>query len=235
MNRDIAINDFISRIEQDGSEFVDGIIERFDDQEQLKESSLDMLFRQSGDYVEDIRKVLIKVTCLNVFYSTRLNSNPPKDAHERKLAVDIETMARHISRLNETQGLQELIADGRTEAIELIRWIPDKGTNAYTDAYSFATKYCSWHNPEAYPIVDGYSKAMVYHLFLKLFGPTIDHKRVTHALLQDYVMFCQLFYELADWINKQCTRSYGVYQVKDIDKLFWYYAAHEVGESILYI
>lgn len=235
-NRNDAINSFISSIEQGDVSFVDAIINEFDNREQLKEDSLEMLFRGFLDYEYDSRMILVKVTCLNEFYSTRLNSNPAKENPSRKLAVDIATMAKHIVKLAEEQGLGDLIAGGDAKAVDLIRWIPAKDAGAYSDAYSFATKYCSWHNPEAYPIVDGFSKAMVYYLYRRLFGVALEGARITHSALQDYKLFCELFDELKAWINSRCCSIHDkTYGVKDCDKLFWYYAAYEAAESGLYI
>ena len=234
LNRSDAVNSFIARIDQGDTEFVDTIINEFDNQEQLKEDSLEMLFRGLPELENDARMILVKVTCLNEFYSTRLNSNPAKSSPSRKIAVDIATMAEHISMLIENQELADLIAFGDAKAVDLIRWIPNKAAGIYSDAYSFATKYCSWHNPEAYPIVDGYSKAMVYYLFCSLFGTMLEGVRITYSALQDYETFCRLFNELKTWINNRCAPS-KEYSVKDCDKLFWYYASYRAVNSGLYI
>ena len=34
----------------------------------------------------------------------------------------------------------------------------------FLPAFSFPTKYCSWHRPDRYPIADSYSKGMLYYL-----------------------------------------------------------------------
>lgn len=63
------------------------------------------------------------------------------------LAVD--TVARHITSL---VNIDSCLAAGSPEAVDLIAKVRlgDKVRNNF----SFATKYCSWHNPTAYPIYD---------------------------------------------------------------------------------
>jgi hypothetical protein len=78
--------------------------------------------------------VLLKVLALNQLYNTRIRS------------IDVEHLARHIAGL----GIDTLLADGSARAVDLI--VSCDGLPKY---YSFATKFCSWHNSSAYPIHDG--------------------------------------------------------------------------------
>ena len=79
-----AIKCFIDAINQDGAIFVDEVIAEFDKQEHLKEDALKLLFREVFTADGDIRATLVKVTCLNEFYSTGLNSNPPIESPARE-------------------------------------------------------------------------------------------------------------------------------------------------------
>jgi hypothetical protein len=74
---------------------------------------------------------------LNKLYSTRI------------LDIDIETVARHIASLE----IDSLLSSGSPPAVALIAKadINSKPRNNL----SFATKYCSWHNPISYAIYDG--------------------------------------------------------------------------------
>ena len=49
------------------------------------------------------------------------------------------------------EEIDKYVEKGDVQAIEIIR---DRASKKYQDAYSFATKYCSFKNPEAFPIVD---------------------------------------------------------------------------------
>ena len=82
----------------------------------------------------DPSEVLLKVVTLDNYYSTRI------------LNIHLEPLARHIASL---PGLDEQMKAGDNNAVEKI-W-KCVGTRHY---YSFATKYCSWHNPLAYPLFD---------------------------------------------------------------------------------
>ena len=77
--------------------------------------------------------VLLKVLVLNKLYNTRV------------LDIDVEPIARHIVTLN----IDPLLDQGDLAGVGLIYNCP--GLKMY---YSFATKFCSWHNPAAYPIYD---------------------------------------------------------------------------------
>ena len=115
-------------------EIVKAECDAFDDENKLTEESLRQLRAQFPKNT-DVPHVLLKVLVLNKLYSTRVND------------VDVEPLARHIARL----GIDSIITQGSLNAVDLITACPN--VRRY---YSFATKYCSWHNPTAYPIYDRY-------------------------------------------------------------------------------
>jgi hypothetical protein len=84
--------------------------------------------------------VLLKALALNKLYSTRV------------LDKDIEPLARHIAGLCIEPSLRE----GRPDAVDRIANC--SGLQLY---FSFASKYCSWHNPRPYPIYDSYGGSSV--------------------------------------------------------------------------
>ena len=104
----------------------------FDQEYRLVEEALDQL-RTQFPRNTDIPHVLLKVLVLNKLYSTRIND------------IDVEPLAHHIAGL----GVDPLLAKGSPHAVDLIADCP--GLRRY---FSFATKFCSWHNPSAYPIYD---------------------------------------------------------------------------------
>ncbi len=235
-----AISEFANRLREEGRPFIDEIICKFDSQEKLKEEALHLLFSETFPVGSSKEATLIKVTCLNEYYSTRLNSNLPRSAASvaggRRLTADILTMAEHVFNLESTRSLGNLIQDGNPEAVELIREIPEKDGIKFRDAYSFATKYCSWHNPEQYPIVDGYSKAMVYYLSRYLTDELANFEKIKQGDLLTYGAFCQLYLNLKEWINNTIAHeSHDTYGTKDIDKVFWYYASVGASNANLYI
>jgi hypothetical protein len=99
---------------------------------QLAEKAVGEPFTQFPQNTE-ISHVLWKTTALNTLHSARVRD------------IDIGPLTRHIAGLR----IDPLLQEGRPEAVDLI-WNCD-GLLKY---FSFASKYCSWHNPTAYPIYD---------------------------------------------------------------------------------
>ena len=98
----------------------------------------------------DASHVLVKVLVLNKLYSTRVLDN------------DIESLARHVTGL----GIDPLLERGALEAVYTCPPL-----KMY---YSFATKFCSWHNPNAYPIYafDDYGEETTERKFI--FPPSFE-------------------------------------------------------------
>lgn len=104
----------------------------FDDEDGLTEHALKKL-RDAFPFNTDPSQVLIKIIALNRLYSARVRDK------------DQEDLARHIVK----QNLDLIMEQGAQDAVRLIWDSP-----CSQQYYSFATKFCSWHNPEAYPIFD---------------------------------------------------------------------------------
>lgn len=61
----------------------------------------------------------------------------------------------HLSKLSEIlngNDIRKLIKDGEIKIVQKVAKISKEITGKYY--YCFITKYCSWHNPEAFPIFD---------------------------------------------------------------------------------
>ncbi|MDR3414279.1 MAG: hypothetical protein P4L87_25515 [Formivibrio sp.] len=84
-----------------------------------------------------ISQVLLKVLVLDRLYSTRIRN------------IDVEPLARHIAGLD----IDTLLNQGSPVAVERIFVCPELRRKYY----SFATKFCSWHRPEDYPLYDSYA------------------------------------------------------------------------------
>ena len=105
----------------------------FDLENWLAEEALGQL-RAQFPLNTDIRHVLLKVLVLNKLYGTMIPD------------IEVETVAKHIVGL----GIDPLLAQGSLQAVALITDCPN-----LRQYLSFASKFCSWHNPSAYPIWDG--------------------------------------------------------------------------------
>lgn len=90
----------------------------------------------------DLSPVIIKVSALNDFYSTNIY-------RVYDVACKIVSIPDFDSRLQ--QGDLTLVRDFQT-----IEFTDSKGKRKSIINYSFATKYCSHHQPDKFPIYDSY-------------------------------------------------------------------------------
>jgi hypothetical protein len=123
----------------------------FDSENQILEEALRELF---GQYPHNTRPahVLLKVTTLNTLYSTQIPLY-------RESIPTIFDVAEHIVVLGVDSDLKRG-DDGLVSRLARTEVPPKK----VRFNYSFATKYCSWHNPNAYPIFDSRVYAYLCHL-----------------------------------------------------------------------
>jgi hypothetical protein len=105
----------------------------FDRENQLTEDALRRL-RERFPHNSETADVLLKVLVLNKLYNARVRD------------IDVEPLARHIASLQ----LDPTLEKGAPHAVALIT-----NCEKLKKYFSFATKFCSWHNPVAYPMYDG--------------------------------------------------------------------------------
>lgn len=101
-----------------------------------QEKSLDLLFIKTFPNNNNLNEILIKVSCLNDFYSTNIFDIYHVGKHIKDLNLDNRLKAKDLSLVNDIAKIQ----------------IKNKDKNFYF----FATKYCSHHYPFDYPIYDYY-------------------------------------------------------------------------------
>lgn len=156
----------------------------------LQENSLNKLFYKTYPKNTDIDDILIKASSLNDFYSTNIFS--------------IFNVAKHIKELN----IDERLANkDETLVNELAKVkINDKEKNFY----SFATKYCSHHDPINYPIYDSYVEKILMH-----FKKIDNFSNFKRDDLKDYPKFKKILIEFKKYYD------IDDYNLKDIDKYLW--------------
>jgi hypothetical protein len=86
--------------------------------------------------------VLLKTLAINELYNTHVLDN------------DVETLARYIVTLD----IDPLIHNGEGAVVDRVATCP--GVRHY---FSFASKFCSWHNPVAYPIYDSHAERCLWY------------------------------------------------------------------------
>ncbi len=171
---------------------VEGYLARWDSLENyvLQEGSLDKLFFKTYPQNNDINDILIKCSSLNDFYSTNIFSIFPVAKHILNLKLDGRLRKGDPTLVND---IARIVIGGK-----------DK------NFYSFATKYCSHHNPKEFPIYDSYVEKVLWH-FKKLDG----FAEFARKDLKDYEKFKNVLLEFKKFYKIE------QYNLKDIDRYLW--------------
>lgn len=156
----------------------------------LQEGALDKLFLEYAPNNLEISDILLKAATLNDFYSTNIFSIFP--------------VAKHIQALNIDQRLR----DGDISLVDDIKDVIINGKTRHL--YSFATKYCSHHNPDHYPIYDRYVEEVLIYFKKKDHFATFSSKD-----LKDYSRFKSLLIEFQNYY------SLREYSLKQLDQYLW--------------
>ena len=156
----------------------------------LQEDALDKLFFELLPSNEEISDILLKVATLNDFYSTNIFSIYPVAEHILDSNIDSRLKTFDETLVEEIQSVA----------------IGDKTWNFY----SFASKYCSHHNPEEYPIYDSYVEKVLCY-----FRDRDGFSNFKTLELKDYKKFKDTLVEFKYF--------YGLdkYDLKKIDRYMW--------------
>ncbi len=142
-------------------------------------------------------EILLKVVAVNQLYGTQVYA--------------VRELADHIHGLE----IDGLLRDGAPEAVELIAGFEIKGRPRRL--YSFATKYCSWHAPERFPIYDSFVDRSLW-----LYRQQTGFSKLQRANLRHYALFREAVNDFRTYFNLT-----GV-GVKELDKALWMLGkAHE--------
>lgn len=155
-----------------------------------QEKSLDKLFKQFCPENKNIDDVLAKVAILNDFYSTNIFSTYSVAKHIIELDIDKRLESGDLTLVND-------IAQNE---------IKGKAKNFY----SFATKYCSHHYDNVYPIFDSYVEKML--MYFKKNDKFAAFKKED---LKSYSSFCGILNRFREFYNL------SEYSLKEIDKYLW--------------
>lgn len=155
------------------------------------ESVLRVLFTQTHPYNISIDDIILKTAALNTVYNTHIYS--------------VYTVAQHILSLD----IDRRLATGdETLVNELMRVLYTDGRKV--DHYSFATKYCSFHNSSAFPIYDSFVDKILQH-----YRDQEGFSSFKNNELKNYPNFKRV---IADF-----RRYFGLekYTVKQLDQYLW--------------
>ena len=148
-------------------------------------------------YNRDLAHIHITVITISQLYSARV------------LSIDAAPLARHISSIPD---LDDRLAAGDLSVV-LSMYHCDTTSQKY---YSFPTKFCSWHNPDAYSLWDNNVDEALW-AYKK-------QDRFSKFKRQDLYNYPRLVE-----IVKEFLAFYGLSQsLKDVDKFLW-----RVGNELL--
>ena len=156
----------------------------------LQENALDKLFFKTYPENNDIDDILIKASSLNDFYSTNIFS--------------IFSVAKHIWSLK----IDERLKSNDETLVNDIANVNINGKNK--NFYSFATKYCSHHNPINFPIYDSYVEKVLWYFKKK--DSFTDFKKEN---LKEYSKFKKVLISFKKFYD------IDEYNLKDIDRYIW--------------
>ena len=190
-----------------------------------QEKALDKLFMDVCKRNDNIEDILIKCSSLNDFYSTNI--------------FYIHTVAQHILSLNIDKRLEK----GDCSLVNDIAHVEVNGKDHFF--YSFATKYCSHHQPGRYAIYDSYVEKVLLSMNSRKHFANFKHEEmkdyetymsVIGAFQQKFRLMQynikqldQYLWQLGKWYFNQYGLSYKYYNREDVSPfpqndirtLFW--------------
>ena len=186
-----------------------------------KERILEMVFQGKDnchleDYMEPYDLILMKVTLLNIYYSTQIPNIKINQVAKRIFNLGSEFFT--LIKSNEDKDRAKLV-----DKIAYNTKDDDAGK-----IYSFATKYCSWHNPKRFPIADSYAMGLLYRLNTQ--GQKdkkpycFYNKKFDQTDLKYYGKYCNIYDKFCDFVLSDLNeKEKEQYKYKAIDKFLWMY------------
>ena len=171
-------------------------IEKFNNDKRyyLADQAIIKLFQKfpENKILEDI---LLKISVINDMYSTNIFGTFIIAEHILGLGIDKDLVRGD-------PALVHKIATGHGILAK----------NSERNFYSFATKYCNWHNKEAYPIYDSFVAKI-----LIAYRDEFEFSHFDDIDLKDYVRFKEIINDLR--------KAYHLteFNLKEIDKFLWIY------------
>ena len=155
------------------------------------ENVLKKIFTETCTKNNLIDDIILKVATLNTIYNTHIYSVYPVAHHILSLEID-----------------DRLSSGDETLVNELMRVFYNDGGKI--DHYSFATKYCSFHNPDAFPIYDSYvDKILQYYRNQERFAV------FKNTDLKNYPYFKRILSDFRHYFGLEN------YTTKELDQYLW--------------
>lgn len=180
------------------NQLLDKYIDKFNNDERyfLADKAIVSLFDAFPEN-KSLEHILLKISVINDLYSTNI--------------LGTFNMARHIQRLDIDSRLKQgdpLLVNEISSGHGII----SKKNNKEINFYSFATKYCNWHNRDNYAIYDSFvNKVLIAFKRKDNFSTFIETDLKNFTKFKEVVLDFKQFYNLTD------------HDLKQIDKFLWIY------------
>ncbi len=139
-----------------------------------------------------LEEILLKVSVINTLYRANI--------------LAIFEMAEHIKNL----GIDLYVRKGFPEIIDKIATITVSGKRKRF--YSFATKYCNWHNPKDYPVYDS-----IVENFLVAYNKVYKFSKFKRKGLRRYPVFKKVIEDFREGFKLKR------FNFKQLDIFLWLY------------
>jgi len=185
-------------LQQPSNRLIDNYINQFKEDERyfLSDRAIINLFKAfpNNNKLEDI---LLKISVINDLYSTNILST--------------FNLAKHIKRLN----IDKDLSNGCPQLVHKIATgheIRISRSNTEINFYSFATKYCNWHNRKDYAIYDSFVDKLLW-----AYKNSDGFDTFKRTDLKDFNKFKQIIENFISFYNLTS------HNLKEIDKFLWMY------------
>jgi len=181
----------------------DGLVEEYLDKFEkdkryfIADEAIIKLFKSFPEN-KKIEDILLKISVINDLYSTNI------------FATFI--MAEHIKNLN----IDRCLNNGDEDIVNKIARLNISGKDK--NFYSFATKYCNWHNREKFPIYDSFvGRMLIKYKEKDGFSDFKKEELRTYRNFKKVINDFRNFYKLDS------------FNFKEIDKFLWMYGKELFG------
>lgn len=186
------------------------------DELRIPEEAINDLCTDKNKSQTDINRVIAKISIINQIYSTRVKN------------IDTYWLAKLIT--SNGEKLKKFIysnePEKRVKAVHIIanskKETNDENMKKMNNHYSFATKYCSFHNPDAFPIYDSYISAVV-----KANAGKGCEKVTNITSFNSYGNFCKAMGELKKTFSQKLNKNITA---KEFDQFLWLYFKEKFDE-----
>lgn len=180
------------------NKFVNTYIDKFNNDERyyLADKAIISLFEAFPEN-KKLEHILLKISVINDLYSTNILGTFNMARHIQQLDIDSRLKQGDPLLVNEISSGHGIISKKNSKEINF---------------YSFATKYCNWHNRDSYAIYDSFvNKVLIAYKRKDNFSTFIETDLKNYTKFKKVVLDFKRFYNLTDHCLKQ------------IDKFLWIY------------